>query len=107
MSAHLVVDAVEAATRARDARTSRAFAHAVAEFIRVLSLVPDEPAQSLSADDARTIQSLGDDVIERIEKRVEADGAPGAQALVSAVYEIRRVLEEIAVWRQHYTARSV
>ena len=109
MSAHQILDAVEAATHVRDARTSRAFTHAVSDFIRLVGDVPDESGPGLSAEDAHLIQSLGDDVIDRIEKHVsEAAGLAQAQSLVSAVYEIRRLLEEVNHARQHYAiARPV
>ena len=109
MSANPIVDAIDAASLVKDARTPRAFTHAVGEFIRVVGAVPDEYGPTLSAGAARTIQSLGDDVIDRIEERVSsADGSAQAQSLVSAVYEIRRLLEEVNRTRHHYTvARSL
>jgi hypothetical protein len=109
MIAHQILDAVEAASRVRDAHTPRALAHAVGDFIRLIGEVPDESGPGLSADDARLIQSLGDDVIDRIEKHVSESPFPAqAQSLVSAVYEIRRLLEEVDHARQHYAiARSV
>ena len=109
MSANPILDAVDAASLVRDARTQRAFAHAVREFIRAVGAVPDECGPTLSAGAARTIQSLGDDVIDHIEEHVsEANGSGQERSLVSAVYEIRRLLEEINHTRHHYAiARSV
>jgi hypothetical protein len=104
----IVAQAVEAAARVRDAGHARTFRHAVAGFIRVIGSVPDEGVGAISAEGERTLLSLGQDVIERIEERV-AD-APGGDAreLVSAVYEIRRLLEEADRFMHHYAiARPV
>ena len=109
MSVHQIFDAVEAASRVRYAHTQRELTHAVSDFIRSVGEVPDESGPGLSADDARLIQSLGDDVIYRIEEHAGAAVVPAqAQLLVSAVYEIRRLLEEVNHAREHYAiARSV
>jgi len=107
--AGFVTDAVETAGRVRDARHFRAFKHAVSDFIRVLGSMPDEGPNRISSDGARLLQSLGEDVIDCIEERVaDAAHAADAQVLVGSVYEIRRLLEEVNRFRQHYTiARHV
>ena len=109
MSASLVTQAVEAGGRVRDAGSSRAFKHAVNDFVRVLGLVPDEGAGALSSDDGHLLQSIGDHVIETIEERVAGALDRGdRQLLVESVYEIRRLLEEVNRFRHHYAiARHV
>jgi len=109
MTSHLVADAAQAASRARGAEHLRTFRHAVTEFVRVLASVPDESAGAISAEGLRTLQVLGEDMIDCIEERVtDIGGTPDAQELVSDVYEIRRLLEQANRWRQHYAiARSV
>jgi hypothetical protein len=109
MTTSLVADAVEMAGRARDAAGLRPFRHAVSDFIRVLGSVPDEGADTVSNDEVRVLQTLGENVIDAIEARVpDIANAADAQALVSSVYEIRRLLEEVTHWRRHYAiARHV
>jgi hypothetical protein len=109
MSATIVADAVETAGRVRDAQHFRAFRHAVSDFIRVLGSVPDAGPSQISSDGARLLQSLGEDVIDYIEQRAEDTAhAADAQVLVGSVYEIRRLLEGIYRFRQHYAiARHV
>ena len=110
MTSHAVDHVAQAASVVRDADHVKGFSHAVREVIRVLGEVPDEPAGSMTSDDMRALQLLGPDVIDRIEERVpDIHKAADAQELVSAVYEIRRLLEEASRWRQHYalTTRSV
>jgi len=109
MTSHIVADAAQAAFRVRDAGHLRTFRRAVDDFVRVLASVPDESAGAVSAEGLRTLETLGQDVIDRIEERVADIGtAADAQELVSDVYEIRRVLEEAGRWRQHYAiARHV
>ncbi len=95
--------AAEAASRVRDAAHLRGFKHAVRDFIRIVAAMPDETSEVVSKDAWRGVQSLGEDVIDRIEERVaDIPGAADAQELVSAVYEIRRQLEEVGRARQHY-----
>jgi hypothetical protein len=109
MTSHLVADAAQAAFRVRDAGHLRTFRHAVNDFVRVLASVPDEKTGAVSAEGVRALQTLSEDVIERIEERVpDIRGVSDAQELVSDVYEIRRLLEEAGRWRQHYAiARHV
>jgi len=107
MSSRLVADAVDMASRVRDAGRYRQFKHAVSEFVRVLGTVPDEG--TVSSDEVRVLQALGQDVIDHIEERVpDIASAADAQALVGSVYEIRRLLEEVSRRRRHYAiARHV
>lgn len=103
MSTRLIADILEAVARVRTAATMRALRHGVNDFIRVLGSIPDEPAGSLSADQVHVIQSLGDDVIDRIEARVDGiAGVAQALPLVSNVYEIRRLLGDVRRWHLHY-----
>ncbi len=103
MSTQLIADLTAAAARVFDARTTRALRRAVIGYERVLGGIPDEPANSVSAGQARAIGALTEDVIDLIEARV-ADTADDRQAqpLATAVYELRRLLEEIGTWRHHY-----
>jgi hypothetical protein len=105
----ILADAVAAAGRVRDAHRFRPFKHAVSDFIRVLGAVPDEGGSAISGDGGHILQSLGEDVIDCIEQRAaDTTHASDAQGLVSSVYEIRRLLEEVNRFRQHYaTARHV
>lgn len=109
MSPSLVAAAIDAAGRVRDAEHLRPFKHAVGDFVQLLGAVPDEPAGTVSSDEARVLQSLGQDVIDHIEERIpDIASATDAQMLASSVYEIRRLLEEVTRWRRHYTiARHV
>jgi len=109
MTNHLVADASRAAFSVRDAGPLRRFRRAVEDFVNVLAAVPDEGAGALSVDGVQALQTLGEDVIDRIEERVaDIDKASDAQTLVAAIYEIRRLLEEATLWRQHYAiARHV
>ena len=103
MTPGVVAAAVEAAGEVRDASQLRRFRHAVDDFVAVLSTAPDEKAGALSSGNVRTLQQIGEDVIDLIEERVpDIASASDAQELVSDVYEIRRLLEETARWRQHY-----
>ena len=110
MTSSVVDDVVRRAGRVRDAGHLGAFKRAVHQFERALGEIPDEAAGSLSIDGAQALQLAAEGVIDSIEERVaDTAKAADAQELVSDVYEIRRLLEEVSRWRQHYTltARSL
>jgi hypothetical protein len=109
MGAGILPQAVEVAARVRDAQRLRGFEHAAADFVRLLGTVPDCAPHELSETEVTALHRLAEGVIERIETRLDSRvDAPGhQQALASTVYEIRRLLEEVDTWRQHYAAGRV
>ena len=88
----------------RDTHRRYPFETAVRDFVKLLATVPDYPATDFSAETISTLKTLAEDVITHIEARLSIGDDPSAdqQQLASAVYEIRRLLEEIDHWRQHY-----
>ena len=102
MIAGVTTDVFEAAARARDARTDRALRQAVDHFVRAMSFVPDAAPGALSTEDVRKIRATAESVIGLIEARVERIPLASAQRLVSAVYEIQRLLEELDRWQRHF-----
>jgi hypothetical protein len=104
MTTDAIVNAMSVVTQVRDAVGRRPFEHAVGEFTQWLGRVPDAGPCELSARDIGLLQTLGEEVIERIETRVSraAVCGPREQMLISRLYEIRRLLEEIHQWRRHY-----
>ena len=102
MSTRLIAEILEAIARVRAAHSTHALRQAVNDFIRVLGSIPDEPAGSFSADQVHVIQSLGDNVIDRIEERVDAASTTQALPLIGDIYEIRRLLQEVRRWHLHY-----
>jgi hypothetical protein len=102
--ASVVANTLDAAARACQARSERALRRAVDSFVGRLSVVPDAAPGALSRDDTQKIREASEAVIDHIELLL--DTAPGlpAQPLVSAVYEIRRLLEALAVWERHFPA---
>ena len=99
-----VADAAEFAETVLTASHSHAFEKAVHGFVQVLATVPDYPPAMISDDAVRALLALSEQVIEQIEQRIitQQDGASGQRDIVEAVYEIRRVLEDIDRWRRHY-----
>jgi hypothetical protein len=107
MNADVVNRAVGAAATLRDAHSNHAFEHGLSEFMRALGSVPDAGVHDISAQGIAALQKLSEEVIDAIEAKVESDPASRrTQPLVTKIYEIRRLLEEVHHWRQHYaTAR--
>jgi hypothetical protein len=100
-----VLDTAAKLTEAiRDAHRRRPFETAVHDFVRLLATIPDYPAKDFSGDTLRDLKTLAEDVIANIENRLSAnaDSSADQQQLASGVYEIRRLLEEINLWRRHY-----
>jgi hypothetical protein len=106
MRAGILPQAIEAATRVRDAHRLRAFEHAASDFVRLLGSVSDCAPHELSETEVTALHRLAEGVIERIETRLDSNADPTGhqQALASTVYEIGRLLEEVDTWRQHYSA---
>jgi hypothetical protein len=104
MEPEAVAKAAELAETILTTKHSHAFAKAVEKFVQVLATVPDYPPATFTDDAVATLLGLSEQVIEQIEQRVstEQDGASVQQDIVSAVYDIRRVLENIDLWRRHY-----
>ncbi len=100
----VLTQAVEASEGIQQARRRHAFEDAVRAFTRVLRTVPDYAPHALSSDAVGGLRTLAEGVIARIEERVATARDPcGVQVdLVERVYEIRRALEEIEIWRRHY-----
>jgi hypothetical protein len=103
MTTDLVAEGVDILTRLREAHRLHAFEHAVGAFTRLLGRVPDGAPGEISAEQVGVLQTLSEEVIDRIEERADGATIRGTheQALISRVYEIRRLLEEINQWRQH------
>jgi hypothetical protein len=102
----LVGHAVDVVTHVREARDLHTFEHAVGEFMQLLGRVPDAAAGEISGEEIGVLQTLSEEVIDRIEQRADSAAVRGVhdQALISRLYEIRRLLEEIHHWRQHFAA---
>ena len=107
MSADIMSHAVDVAGRLRDTQRRRPFEHAAAEFVQLLSGVPDCAAHEMSDGEVGALQTIAEGVIGRIETRIDSEVDPAAdrEALAGTVYEIRRLLEEVDMWRRHYDMR--
>jgi len=103
MEADVIAKATELAETIRTTKHGHAFEKAVDGFVRVLATVPDFPPAAFSDHAVRSLQDLSEQVIAHIEERVNTkqDSASMQQDIVEAVYEIRRVLEDIDRGRRH------
>lgn len=104
-SAGFIAKAVEAADTIRGARRLPAFERAVHDFVALLASVPDYPAAAFGEADVARIGTVAEDVIAQVEERaaLEADSPKAELTLVNAVYEIRSRLEQIDIWRRHFS----
>ena len=99
----VIAQAIELSEKVRDAHRQHAFTEAVREFRHLLARVPDLAAGDFSDDQVGALTALADGVIEQIEDRVAGDPSDGGnQKLVIGIYEIRRRLEKIQTWLNHY-----
>ncbi len=108
MEADVIAKATELAETARTTKHSHAFEKAVEGFARLLATVPDFPPAAFSDNAVGSLQELSEQVIAHIEERVNTkqDSASVQRDIVEAVYEIRRMLEDIDRWRRHYLGRN-
>ena len=107
MEADVTAKATELAETIRTTKHGHAFEKAVEGFVRVLATVPDCSPAVFSDDAVGLLLGVSEQVIAQIEQRIDTqqDSASVQQDIVEAVYEIRRVLEDIDLGRRHY--RSV
>ena len=107
MTADAIANIIDAVTHVRDAGAHHSFEHAVNQFAQLLGRVPDTEPADVSVEAIGLLQTFSEEVIECIEARVEraAVCGPHEQMLISRLYEIRRLLEEIHRWRHHVATR--
>lgn len=97
---------IEASEQMENRRTARGFLRAAKQFAAALGLVPDCAISDFASSDLDALQPRAERVIAMIEARLDAgkDRDSIRQELAEAIYDIRRELEEINRWRQHYSA---
>jgi hypothetical protein len=102
-----IANTIDVVTHVRDAVGRQSFQHAVSQFAQALGRVPDAAPADISPEEIGVLQTFSEEVIERIEARVERAPVcgPYEQMLISRLYEISRLLEEIHCWRRHYATR--
>ena len=78
----------------------------VVRFTRLLATVPDYGPTEVTKADIDRVCGLAESVIEAIERRLDTrHDQPSVQRdLAAAVYRIRSKLEEVDLWRRHYTS---
>ena len=101
MDESLIEKEAELAGRIQTARNARSLNDAVEKFVALLIRVPDYPVTAFPSESVQALRQEAEGVIERIEQWVSTTD-DDERRLVEAVYDIRRALEEIERWRQHY-----
>jgi hypothetical protein len=107
VTADALANIIDAVSDVRDAVGRHPFEHAVSRFAQVLGCVPDTEPADVSVDEIGLLQTFSEEVIECIEVRVARATVcgPHEQMLISRLYEVRRLLEEIHRWRHHFATR--
>jgi hypothetical protein len=105
MTATLLDSALGAAQAVRTAGGGGAFDRSVREFVEILRRIPDYPASALSTETTDVLIDQAEDVIRHIETRLAAGGdrMKIQRDLAEAVYDVRKALEDINIWRRHHT----
>lgn len=103
----LVERAVAISGAVRRSTRRRAFHREVEAFAQLLAAVPDCSPREFANEEIAVLRSLAEDVIASIEERLSAGGDSEHVKvyLAEAVYDIRRALEEMHIWRRHYQCR--
>jgi hypothetical protein len=104
VTAGVAATVLDAAARVSSARSERALRQAVDRFVGGLSLLPDARPGALDRDEIRKIRAAAELVVAHIEELLDTIQGMSAQRLVSAIYEIRRLLEELDRWERHFSA---
>lgn len=94
---YFVGRAAHVADTVSSARSRRAFLSALAEFEKMLALVPSYPRGFLSEDDGAALQAIADIVIDEVERRLDtrSDRPAVKREIASRIYHIRVDLESI------------
>jgi hypothetical protein len=89
----------------RHAKRPHALEEAAGEFVRLLETIPDCAPHELSNEAIAFLERVAEAVIAEIERRVKLGTNADAVRLnlATAVYRIRRALEEIDRWHRHYS----
>ena len=104
MNAPELLNAISAAAEGLSSASGRSFLKLLRDFVGALAHVPDFPAAEFTPIEIEQLSATAEGVIEAIERRIEhgKDRVTTQRELAESVYEIRRELEEIALWRRHY-----
>lgn len=105
MSPSDLLKSAAAAAQALEAKPSpRTFRKLAREFVDAVARVPDYPAADFTAIEIEHLSTTAEYVIAAIERRLESedDRGPVQVALAETIYDIRRGLEQIAMWRKHH-----
>ena len=88
-------------------RHGRPFLNAVRTFVTALQRIPEGAATEYSHEQLAVVRDLAERVIAEIEDRLEdADDQPHVELeLASAIYAIRRTLEDVHHWQRHFLGR--
>ena len=84
--------------------SGRNFVKSITKIVDALSRVPDCSSTAFSSEEIARLQSGAEQAISAIEVRIEAgdDNGTVQLELARAIYELRRELEDVDRWRQHY-----
>jgi anaerobic glycerol-3-phosphate dehydrogenase len=100
----IVTIASETMQALSQATSGRVFMKSTAKFLNALSRVPDYPYAAFSSQEVVRLQQTAEQTIAAIELRIETgdDNGTVQLELARAIYELRRELEDVSRWRQHY-----
>jgi len=91
-----------------DTRRGGAFVAGVERFVAFLGTIPDNKFSDVTESVVVTLRREADRLVDCIENRLELSGDRSSvqQKLASSVYDIRRNMEQVELWRRHYGAGS-
>ena len=100
----IVTVASETMQALSQATSGRNFMKSIVKFIHALECVPDYSDAAFSNQEIVRLQQTAEQTIAAIELRIETgdDNGTVQLELARAIYELRRELEDVSRWRQHY-----
>ncbi len=103
----IVTVASEAAQALSQAAPGRIFMKSIMKIVDALSRVPDYSHAAFSSQEIAQLQLAAEQTIAAVELRIETgdDNGTVQLELARAIYELRRELEDINRWREHYLSR--
>ena len=103
MHSYVIARAASLADDIARAHGARSLEDGVEAFVEVLQCLPDYPAAAFPAASMHRVRAQAEEVIASVERWVDANpDSRHNQRLVGSVYGIRRAIEEMNRWQQHY-----
>ena len=103
-----LAEAIDIVNGLSNTRRGRAFVADVERFVAFLGTVPDNKISEITDSLVASVRGAADRIVDCIESRIDSgrDKPAVRQKLASSIYDVRRSMEQLALWHRHYRGVS-